>query len=406
VALFRPLRRRDFALLFAGAGVSLVGDGIYTVALAFQVYALDNDPAALSIVLLCNAVGLVASAPWSGVVIDRLDRRMVIVVADAVQLAAVLALGLLSVAGALDVWQCAVASAVLGAGTAFVRPASTALLPAVVAPDEVVAATSLQQSAHHLSIALAGPALGGAIVGLFGPGTALLLDATTFAASMAAVALVHTRDRPVRGDGPSSVVGEMREGWAYVRAHTWVWGALLAACIAVLCFSGPVQVALPYVVKNDWGRDAGAYGLLLAVAGLGAVAASLVFGARGLRRRPVTLMLALWALEGPTMAACALAGDVGVALPFALAYGVGGAGDTVWFAMLQTRVPPRLLGRVSSLDWLLSMALLPVSFALTGPLAAALGARELLVGASLLGAATTIALLVALPGLRERGGRD
>ena len=118
MALLRPLRRRDFALLFVGGSVSLVGDGIYTVALAFQVLALDNDPAALSLVLLCFAVGLVACALWSGVVIDRLDRRWVMIGADAVQLVAVGTLGALSLAGVLEVWHCALGSGVVGAGTA------------------------------------------------------------------------------------------------------------------------------------------------------------------------------------------------------------------------------------------------------------------------------------------------
>ena len=149
--LLQPLRRRDFALLFAGSTISLIGDGVYTVALAFQVYELDNSPGALSVVLLCYSVGLVACALAAGVVVDRVDRRAVMIVADALQLAAILAMGLLSIAGVLEVWHCALLAVFVGAGTAFVKPAATALLPQVVPQDKIVAATSLEQSAQQAS---------------------------------------------------------------------------------------------------------------------------------------------------------------------------------------------------------------------------------------------------------------
>ena len=168
--LLQPLRRRDFALLFAGSTISLIGDGVYTVALAFQVYALDNSPGALSLVLLAYSAGLVVCALVAGVVVDRVDRRAVIVVADALQLVAILAMGLLSVAGTLEVWHCALLAVLVGAGTAFVKPAATALLPHVVPKEEIVAATSLEQSAQQASYALLGPALGGVLVGATGPG--------------------------------------------------------------------------------------------------------------------------------------------------------------------------------------------------------------------------------------------
>ena len=295
--LLQPLRRRDFALLFAGSTISLVGDGVYTVALAFQVYALDNSPGALSLVLLAYSAGLVVCALVAGVVVDRVDRRAVIVVADALQLVAILAMGLLSVAGTLEVWHCALLAVLVGAGTAFVKPAATALLPHVVPKEEIVAATSLEQSAQQASYALLGPALGGVLVGATGPGTALVIDAATFAFSIGAVSLLRTSARPPAREEPGDVIREIREGIAYVRRRQWLWGTLLAACIAVMCVEGPIEIALPYVIKNDWGNGAGAYGALLAVAGFAGIGASLFFGARGLPRKPVTAMMLLWSTE-------------------------------------------------------------------------------------------------------------
>jgi hypothetical protein len=332
----------------------------------------------------------------------RVDRRAVIVVADALQLVAILAMGLLSVAGTLEVWHCALLAVLVGAGTAFVKPAATALLPHVVPKEEIVAATSLEQSAQQASYALLGPALGGVLVGIAGPGTALVADAATFAFSIGAVALLRTSARPPAREQPGDVVREIREGIAYVRHRQWLWGTLLAACIAVMCVEGPIEIALPYVIKNDWGNGAGAYGALLAVAGFGGIGASLLLGSRGLPHRPVTAMMVLWSMSMLSIAGFGLVEGLAAALPFALLLGIGSAGDTIWFALLQTRVPGELLGRVSSLDWMLSFALLPVSYALTGPLAAAVGARELLALAALAGTAVATGLFLALPGLRDR----
>jgi MFS family permease len=400
--LLSPLRRRDFGLLFAGSTVSLVGDGIYTVALAFQVYGLDNSPGALSLVLLCFSGGLIASALAAGVVVDRVDRRAVMIAADALQLAAILTMGVLSLSGALEVWHCAALAVLVGAGTAFVKPAATALLPHVVPPGEIVAATSLEQSAQQASVGLIGPALGGLLVGAAGPGQALVIDAGTFAVSMAAVASMRTSARPPAREGPGDVLLEIREGFAYVRGRVWLWGTLLMACIAVLCIEGPIDIALPFVIKNDWNAGAGTYGTLLAVAGLAGIAASLVLGARGLPRRPVAVMGLLWAVSILAIAGFALVDGLAWAIPFALVFGAGTAGDTIWFSLVQTTVPPELMGRVSSLDWMLSFLLLPLSYALAGPLSELLGARELLAVAAVAGAAVCVVLLLVLPGMRAR----
>ena len=403
--LVRPLRRRDFALLFAGSTVSLVGDGIYTVALAFQVYALDNSPGALSLVLLCFSASLVASALAAGVIVDRVDRRAVMVAADAVQLLAIGGMGLLSVTGALEVWHCAVLAVLVGAATAFLNPAATALLPHVVPQEEIVAASSLQRSAQQASVALIGPALGGLLVSATGAGTALLVDAGTFAVSMAAVASLRTDARPPAREEPADVLRELREGLTYVRGRAWLWGTLLIACVAILCIEGPVDIGLPYIIKNEWHEGAGTYGVLLAVAGVAGIGSSLVVGGLGLPRRPVLVLVVLWAVSILALAGFAIVDGLLWAVPFALVFGAGTAGDTIWFALLQTSVPRELLGRVSSLDWMLSFLLLPLSYALAGPLAELLGARELLVLAAVAGASACALLLGAMPAMRARWQR-
>jgi hypothetical protein len=194
----------------------------------------------------------------------------------------------------------------------------------------------------------------------------------------------------------------LREGFAYVRGRAWLWGTLLVACVAVLCIEGPIDIALPYVIKNEWHEGAGTYGVLLAVAGFAGIGASLVVGGLGLPRRPVATMVGLWAVSILAIAGFALVDGLLWAVPFALVFGAGTAGDTMWFALLQTSVPRELLGRVSSLDWMLSFLLLPLSYALAGPLNELLGARDLLIAAAVAGASACALLLAAMPEMRAR----
>lgn len=404
--LIAPLRRRDFARLFAGSTISLLGDGIYIVAIAFQVLALTNTATALSLVMLAWSLGLVACLPSAGVLTDLVDRRIVLISADAAQFAATVVLGVLSVTGAIAIWHCVLAALVIGAGTAFVKPASSAMVPNVVAGDEVVAATALQESADRAATLFLGPAIGGLLVATIGTGVALLADAATFAISIVCVAFIRSPTRPPPRP-PDSFIGEMRTAFAYVRSEPWLWATLLAASLSVMAAVGPLDVLLPYIVKNQWHDGAEAFGLLMATSGAAGLVISLVVGQRGLPRRPVTWMFVVWGVATFAIAGYGLAGSALAAAPFAIVLGLGFAGEVIWFSLVRLRVPAELLGRVSSIDWLVSFGLLPVSFALCGPIAGQVGARTTLIGAGVLAGVAFLVIYVAVPGLSEpRRSRD
>jgi DHA3 family tetracycline resistance protein-like MFS transporter len=110
--MLAPLAIRDYALLFAGMTVSLLGDGIYLVAIAWQVYELSNAPTALSIVGVAWTLPLVLFVLLGGVVSDRVDRRKVMIAADLIRFVGIAALGALSLAGALELWHVIVLVAV------------------------------------------------------------------------------------------------------------------------------------------------------------------------------------------------------------------------------------------------------------------------------------------------------
>jgi MFS family permease len=413
VNLLAPLRGRDFRLLWLGMTVSLVGDGIFIVAMAWQAYALWNAPAALSLVGIGMTIPTIVCLLPAGVLSDRLERRRLMLCADVLRAVAVGALAVLALTGALTFWELVVVVAVYGVGTAFFTPAFEAIVPDIVPPGDLAAANSLDQFVRPIALRLAGPALGGGLVAGVGAGAAFAIDGGTFVASAAAVFLMrpphHERSAHV-----GSSLGAIREGLGFVRRRVWLWGTLVSAAIAYLAFMGPTEVLLPYVVKNDLHAGAGALGLVFAAGGVGAIGAALFMGQRGHPRRDVTVMYATWTLATLAVAGYGLATASWQLMVACLVFNaLEAAGTIVWATIKQRHVPSSMLGRVSSLDWLISIGLLPVSFALTAPVAGAIGARTTLVAAAAVGGLVTLAALF-LPGMRDiervaeapRGERD
>ena len=414
IQLLAPLRLRDFRLLWTGMTLSLLGDGVLLVALAWQAYQLSNRPAAMSLVGVALTVPQVILVLFGGVVSDRLERRKVMLVADVVRGVALGALAWLTFSGALAMWHLVAFAAVYGAASAFFMPAFEALVPSIVPEEELVEANALDQFVRPAALWLLGPALGGALIGWAGTGCAFALDAASFAVS-AGCLLRLTRTAPGEDTGEDtgenagentgpmtvrSAVLEMREGLAFVRREPWLWATLAAASLTYLLFLGPTEVLLPYVVKNELGGDAHDVGLILASGGVAAVAAALVIGQTGLPKRRMTFTYVVWALATLGVAGYGIAGSRWQAmLAGALIAGFEALGAVAWMTTKQRLIPEGLMGRVSSFDWFISIALVPVSYAVTAPIADAFGVRETLIGAGVLGALVTSGFLF-LPGVR------
>ncbi|MBC3839387.1 MFS transporter [Streptacidiphilus sp. 4-A2] len=200
---------------------------------------------------------------------------------------------------------------------------------------------------------------------------------------------------------------DFREGLGYVRTQTWLWGTFLSAAFAYLLFLGPTEVLLPFVVKQLLHGSATELGLVLACGGVSAVLVSFAIGQLGLPRRFISFMYVTWSLATLAVAGYGIATRTWqLALACAVVNGLETAGIVAWGTAKQRLVPAGLLGRVSGLDWFVSISLIPLSYALTAPVAAAVGARWTLVGAGVLGAVVTLAFLF-LPGMRtvERAPR-
>ena len=397
--LLSPLGYRDFRVLWAGMTVSLLGDGIFIVAIAWESYVLWNAPAALSIVSIGMTVPTIVFLLFGGIVSDRYDRRLVMAWADGIRALAVAVLAALVLAGSLHFWQLVALVAVYGAGTAFFTPAFEAIVPQLLPDAELPAANALDQFVRPFALRLVGPVAGGGLVAL-STGIAFAIDAASFAATFIAVLAIRTR-RQVNRDTQLSTLAAIGEGFRFVRARTWLWGTLVSAAIAYLVFLGPAEVLLPFIVKNELHASAGTLGLVLAAGGVGALGAAAFVGRREHPRRDITIVYATWTLATLAIAGYGLASAAWQLMIACLAFNaLEAAGTIVWSTVKQRHVPAALLGRVSSMDWLISISLLPLSFALTGPAAAAVGARTTLAVAGIAGAVLTLAALF-LPGMRD-----
>jgi MFS family permease len=404
VGLLAPLRHRDFRLLWCGMSISLLGDGVFFVALAWQVYALSNVPTALAIVGIAMTLPTIAFLLLGGVISDRLDRRRVMLTADVARGFIVGLIAMLSLAGALRLWELAALAACYGVGTAFFDPSFDAIVPELLPADALTGANSLDQFMRPIALRLAGPALGGILIAVAGVGVAFGLDAVSFAAS--AVSLLAMASRPRVTQAPSgSIARDIGAGLRYVRRHTWLWATLASAAIAYLLFMGPTEVLVPFVVKNELRGSAADLGLVFAAGGVGSVLCAVALGQHGLPRRDITWMYIFWTLATLAITGYGLAHALWGLMLASLAFNaLETAGTIIWATTKQRNVPASLLGRVSSLDWLISIGLLPLSFALTGPVSSALGVRATLVGAGVLGAIVTLAALF-IPGVRAVEGR-
>jgi MFS family permease len=386
----RVLRERDFRNLFIGQAASTVGDQIVFVALALYVTQIGS-PTDVGIVLAAATLPLVAFLLIGGVWADRLPRHHVMIAADLIRFALHALLAALIFLDGIEIWRLVVIEALFGIAEAFFRPAFTGLVPQTVPEDMIQDAKAATGTLETVAEFL-GPALATALVLGLGAGWAFAFDAATFLVS----ALFLTRVRPrARGEAParSSLVTELREGWDAVRSRAWIWVTVLAFALVLLVSLGPWTTLGPTVAREEYG-GLGVYGLLTAAMGAGTMVGALV----GFRWKPLHPMRAglIGCVPWPAVtAAFAFGAPLVLLVPAFVVAGVGIALFGVWWeTALAERVPPHLLSRVSSYDWMGSLALLPLGYLLAGPLGEAFGSSLVLAVGSLAGTAVLAASLL------------
>jgi MFS family permease len=378
----RVLRHSNFRYLFAGQAASVIGDHVVIVALALFVTQRTGSATDLGLVLGAQATTLVTLILVGGVWADRLARQRIMIAADAARAVLHGLLAGLIFTGVVRVWEIALIEAGFGAAQAFFQPAYSGLLPQTVPEGLIQDARALTESMANVAFVI-GPAVATALVLGVGAGEAFALDAATFALSALLLVRVSARSR---GETAAAEPAwrALRAGWREVRSRTWVWVTIAVFTGAVFCVFAPWYSLAPLVARSYYG-SAGVFGLLEAVAGIGAVCGGLA----GLAWRPARplraglVLLLFWPAE---VGAFALGLPLAVVVVLAFAGGMGWSLFMVWWETALARwIPPRALSRVSAWDWMGSLALLPVGYLVAGTIAGALGLQVVLGVGSVIG---------------------
>lgn len=397
----RPFRSPDYRVLALALAIALFGAGMWAVAMVYEVMRLGGDALALSAVGAATSFGLIATALLGGIAADRWPRRWILRGVSAMNLGTVAVVVTLDALGALQIWQLAVAGALIGAAEGFFFPAYSAILPRVLPEEDLLPANGLEGGMRPILVQAAGPALAGVIVAAASPAHAILGICVCHALALAGLFRLR-RDVDAPDAVPESAPGapatsvrgsvwtDIAEAVRFARRTRWFLGTLLWAVVLVFVFIGPLEVLTPFLLRDRLGLGSAEFGIVLAGAGIGSAVGAFVVGNLRLPRRYLTVMMWLWGAPMALFAGFGFATELWQLVAIVAINGACAAGgNVIWGTLLQRRVPRHMLGRVSSLDFFVSLALMPLSMALAGPLAQVLSLETIFIGVAVISVAVT-----------------
>jgi MFS family permease len=378
-----PFRTPAYRWLAASLAASSFAGGVWMVALVWEVIRLGGGPAQLSVVSTSAAIGVLLPALLAGVVADRIPQKTTLLGVATLELAGMALVAMLSLGDLTSVALLAGVSFAIGVGMAFYYPAYSAWLPALIPESELQAVNGFEGMVRPTIGQAIGPAVAGAVVGSVSPGAAFVVAAC--AAVVSVLALLAVPETPVRrtldpehaGHPIRSAFRDMNEGFVYMLRTPWLLATLLFASLMILAMMGPLEVLIPFLIKDTLGGGPSDHSYVLAAFGIGGALASLAMASVRMPRRYLTLMNLGWGLGALPFLLIAHADAVWVVVVAGFVMGaMFSAPMVIWGTLLQRRVPPDLLGRVASLDFFVSVSLMPISMALAGPVSEAIGLRN------------------------------
>jgi len=369
----RAFRHRNFRLFFAGQAVSLVGSWMQSVAQAWLVLTLTNDPLILGIVAAAQWTPVLILGLFGGLIPDTLPKRWTLIVCESTLAALALILGVLTLTGMVQVWMIMVLAVLLGCVNAIEMPVRQAFAVEMVGREDVVNAVILN-SALFNSARVIGPAVAGLTIAATNTGVAFLINGASFLAVI--VGLLMMRDSELRSPPPMrrprtarEVVASVGEGVSYVRQTPVVLFSVVVVGLAATIGMN-FQVTIPPFARATLGGDAADFGFLMTATGLGSVAAALWLASR---RRPAPWLIPSGAaLLGAALILIAVLPRIAVALPALTLAGFGAIGmAATGNTTIQTVVPDELRGRVMSVYTTVFAGSTPIGAIFAGAIASA-----------------------------------
>lgn len=396
--VLNPFRHAAYRRLAVALVLATFAGGVWTVGLVWEVIRIGGGPGQLSVVATASAVGVILPALLGGVVADRVPQKVILLAVAAIELVCMGTVALLSIADATLVWHLGAVGFVIGAAMAFYYPAYSAWLPALVPEEDLLQVNGFEGMIRPTVGQAIGPAVAGAVVGAASPGAALTV--ATLASLAGLLALTTVPRTAVRRehseDGPASVLHDLREGFAYMWRTPWLLATLLFASVMVFVMMGPLEVLVPFLIKDRLGGGPGDHAKVLAAFGIGGAVGSLAMASRRMPRRYLTWMNLMWGFGALPFVVMGRATEVWQVVASAFVLGVlFSAPMVIWGTLLQRRVPPHLLGRVASLDFFVSISLMPISMAIAGPVSEAIGLRTTFLIAGVVPAVAAVVAILA-----------
>ncbi|CAM3133046.1 MFS transporter [Skermania piniformis] len=384
----QPLQFPAYRWLFGSLVCSLLAEGMFLVAQVWQVVELGGGPGQLALVTTATAVGMVGTVLVGGVLADRIPQKRILLGVAAVQTAVCAVLAVLSLSGLLTLWQLVAGALMIGIAGGLYFPAYSALVPALVPAEQLLAVNGLEGMTRPALAQAAGPAAASGLIAAASPGAALAVAALTSGLTVLFVSCMPLTPvrRAVDDGSPSArrLVQDVADGFRYMARTPWLLATLLFASLMVLVIIGPLEVLVPFAIRDHTGGGPREHALVLVAFGVGAVVGPAIVASRPLPRRYLTVMVTMWGVGCVPMVVFGLTSQLWLMIVAAFVTGLlfDGA-QVIWGTLLQRRVPAELLGRISSLDFFVSLAFMPVSMALSGTVAGVVGLKTVFLVAGL-----------------------
>jgi MFS family permease len=384
---FPVLANRNFRLLLADRLLAPLAAAFSLVGVSFAVLDATGSTADLSYVIAAQAAPSLVFLLVGGVIADRIPPQLVIVAANVMVAVGEGLFGILVLTAHPAIWVMIVLELVTGTGIALFYPASMALLPRLVPADQMREASAISRLTMNGAM-MAGAALAGECVALFGAGWALAVCGIGMFATIPMllaiqVAPLQRSDADRDRERAPSMLRDLREGWSEFRSHTWLWATVLQFTVVLTAWAGGFQVLGPAVANAHLG-GAAAWGLISAAEATGLIAGG-VLALRWSPKLPVLFVV----LSGASIAFSPLSLAMATLLPLwvicATSFALGVIIEmmsVVWTVTMATNIPADKLARVSGYDGLGSMMGMPVGALVAGPLAARIGVSATQYGAA------------------------
>ncbi len=398
----RPLREREYRLLWLGQAISYFGSMIAFVAVPFQLYGLTHSSLQVGLLSICDAVPLLVLSTVGGTIADRLDRRKLVFRSE---------VGLMGVAALLavnaflpspQVWALYVLAALATSLWVLGSPALRAMMPGLV-PDDQLAASQALQSVYYNVGGIAGPVLGGLLIAAAGVGPTYVIDAATFGASLLAVSLITPK--PPQAAVPKEALESLREAWRFLRRRPVILGTFVLDTNAMVF--GMPQALFPAVAAHHFDGGAGVVGALYAAPSAGALVAALASGWTGHVRRQGVAIAAWIVVWGVSIAVFGFATALWLGLAMLAIAGLADEFSAILRStILFSQTPDEMRGRMQGFE-LAQVASTPaLGNVEAGVVASLTSIRLSIVSGGIVCALGAVAILAAMPALFRYDSRD